>query len=483
MITIPEALHDERLLGAALDDITSWRTWLTVLKAAFALPLDEDERAIFAAVAGGRALPSKRVRELWAVVGRRAGKSRIAAALAVYSAAFLPHRLARGERGLVLVLAASRDQARVVFDFTRGFLEESPVLRREIEGITAHEIRLRNGVTIATHACSFRTVRGRTLLACIFDETAYWRDETSATPDVEVYRAILPAMMTTGGLLVSISTPYRKLGLLHAKHRDHYGVDGDDVLVVHGASTTFNPTLRPEQVRTIRSTDPEGASAELDAEFRSDLAAFFDDRTIESAIDRDRPLELPPRTAHRYSAFVDPSGGRHDVFALCIGHKEGELFVADVVRGARPPFDPQQVVKSYATLLKEYRVSQVRGDSYSAEWVVSAFKDRGINYKPADKNKSALYLEALPLFTRGAISIPDHAPLLRELRLLERATHHGGRDSVEHPRNGSDDYANAVCGCAVLARKPSYDIDAVNDALDRAYGSWGMLGGMTLITR
>ena len=431
--------------------------WLAVLKVAYALPLDDDESAIFAAVAGDRAPPSKRVRELWAVVGRRAGKSRIAAALAVYSAAFLPHRLARGERGLVLVLAASRDQARVVFDFTRGFLEKSPVLRQEIEGITAYEIRLRNGVTIATHACSFRTVRGRTLLACIFDETAYWRDETSATPDVEVSRAILPAMMTTGGLLVSISTPYRRFGLLHAKHRDHYGVDGDDVLVVQGASTVFNPTLTAEQVGTIRAGDPEGASAELDAEFRSDLAAFLDDQTIDSAIDRDRPLELPPRTAHRYSAFVDPSGGRHDVFALCIGHKEGELFVADVVRGTRPPFDPQQVVKSYASLVREYRISHVRGDSYSAEWVASAFKDCGINYEPANKNKSALYLEALPLFTRGAISIPDFVPLLRELRLLERATHRGGRDSIDHPRNGSDDYANCVCGCAASINSYSYN--------------------------
>ncbi len=35
MMTIAEALHDERLLGAAIDDITSWRTWLTVLKAAY----------------------------------------------------------------------------------------------------------------------------------------------------------------------------------------------------------------------------------------------------------------------------------------------------------------------------------------------------------------------------------------------------------------------------------------------------------------
>jgi hypothetical protein len=37
-------------------------------------------------------------------------------------------------------------------------------------------------LVIAIHANSFRTVRGRTLLACIFDEIAFWRDETSATP-------------------------------------------------------------------------------------------------------------------------------------------------------------------------------------------------------------------------------------------------------------------------------------------------------------
>ena len=71
------------------------------------------------------------------------------------------------------------------------------------------------------------------------------------------------------------------------------------------------------------------------------------------------------------------------------------------------------------------------GDRYAAEWVVSAFGEHGITYAPSDKSKSELYLEALPLFTRGAISIPDYAPLVRELRLLERQTHRGGRDTMD----------------------------------------------------
>jgi hypothetical protein len=454
--TIDRALQDKRLLGAAIGDNAPWSTWFAVLRAAFGLPLDEQQRAVFHSVAGDRGPPTKRVRELWCNVGRRGGKSRTAGALAVYQACFVKHRLAAGEVGYVLVLAASRDQARVVLDYVKGFFDASPVLKQEIASVTASEIRLKSGVIIATHANSFRSIRGRTLLAVILDEVSMWRDETSATPDLEVYRAVLPSLMTTKGMLIGISTPYRKVGLLYQKHRDYFGVDNDDVLVVQGPSTTFNPTLAQSAIDAAIADDPEGARAEWEATFRSDLAAFFDEATIEAAVDRDRPLELPPR-AHQYSAFVDPSGGRNDAFTICIGHEEGESFVADVVRGTKPPFDPQEVVKSYAALLKDYGITEVTGDGYSESWVETAFQDVGIAYQRSELKKSQLYLEALPLFMRGAVSIPDFQPLLRELRLLERSTHRSGRDTVDHGRNGSDDYANALCGCAVHAVKSGYD--------------------------
>ena len=65
-----------------------------------------------------------------------------------------------------------------MFSYIKGFLDASPILHHEIAGSTAHEITLRNGIVIAVHSTSFRTVRGRTLVACIFDEVAYWRDES-----------------------------------------------------------------------------------------------------------------------------------------------------------------------------------------------------------------------------------------------------------------------------------------------------------------
>ena len=118
---------------------------------------------------------------------------------------------------------------------------------------------------------SFRSIRGRTLLACVFDEVAMWRDEVSAIPDLEVYRAVLPALMTTSGMFIGITTPYRKLGLLYQKHRDHFGQDGDDILVVQGASTRFNPNLTQSAIDAAIADDPEAARAEWEAEFRTDL--------------------------------------------------------------------------------------------------------------------------------------------------------------------------------------------------------------------
>jgi hypothetical protein len=446
-ITIDRALMDPRLLGAALGDISPWSTWMVGLKSAFGLGLITDkERETFATIAGDRSPPEHRVREFWCLVGRRGGKSRIAAALAVFFSCFVPHSVAKGERPMVLVLAMSTDQALSVFTYAKAFLTESTVLRREIDSITRNEIRLKNGVTIAIHANSFRSVRGRTLLACIFDEVAYWRDDTSATPDTETYSAVKPGLASTSGMLIGISTPYRKTGLLHQKWRDHFGADGD-TLVVQGPTSLFNPSLSTDEIASQRAADPNAAGAEWDAEFRTELTAYLDDALIERAIDHDRPLELPPRRGIAYQAYIDPSGGvGSDSYTCCIAHKENDVYVIDLCRGTVGAFDPHQVTKAYAALLKEFRCYTVRGDFYAGEWVGSAWVGSGITYTRSPIAKSQIYQEVAPLFARGLVSLPEHPKLLRELRLLERRTHRSGKDSVDHGRNGHDDFANAMAG-------------------------------------
>ena len=460
--SIDAALQDHKLLGAALGSIESWSTWLTVLKAAFGIKLNRSERRVFASVAGSRKPPQQRVQELWAIAGRGSGKSRISAAIAVYLACFFHHDLDPGEIGYVLVLAASRDQAHTVFSYAVAFLRKSAILRKMIVSTTAHEIRLTNGVIIAVHTNSYRLVRGKTLLATVFDELSMWRDDTSANPDLETYRAVRPSLARTGGVLIGISSPYRRAGLLYAKFKDHFDADDDDVLVVRGATSVFNPTIDQAVIAKEMAKDPEGARSEWMAEFRTDISALLDDEVIDDAVDHGRPLELPPRKDLRYYTFVDASAGRHDAFTLCIGHCEGSKdevsFIADVIRGRLAPFDPRTTAQEFAALARGYGCSKIIGDHYAGEWVSGAFADAGVKYESSPLVKSALYLESLPLFNRGAVALPDHQILVRELRGLERRVHRSGKDSVDHGAHGSDDFANAVCGALYVAihdlRKP-----------------------------
>ena len=392
----------------------------------------------------------------------------MAALLAIYFAIFQRYKLSPGERAMVLVLAATTDQAKVVFNYIEAFLQNSEMLRQEIELSTQHEIRLKNGIVIAVHSNSFRCVRGRTLVAAILDEVSFWRSEESAAPDTETYSAILPSLLTTNGMLVGISSPYRRMGLLYNKHKRYFGTDSDDTLVVQGSSLTFNRTLNADAIQAQREADPTAARSEWDADFRDDISGFLDDALIDRAVDHSRPLELPPRSDIFYRAFTDVAGGSKggDAYAICIAHKskEGRLIV-DVVRARPGPFDPAEVTKEYAELCKQYRIRSIVGDAYSSEWSASTWKKEGIAYIASPLTASELYIEGLPAFTRGIVSIPDHPKLLRELRLLERTATRMGREQVTHPSGCNDDLANVVFGTLHnLAGGVGYDLETLKRA-------------------
>jgi hypothetical protein len=368
---------------------------------------------------------------------------------------------------MVLVLSPTVGQARIVIGYLQSFLESSRILQGAIVKTTAVEIHLRSNIVVAVHPPSYRSVRGRTLLAAIFDESAYWRDETSASPDVEVYRAVLPSLATTQGMLIGIGSPYRRTGLLFSKYRDNFGKDIPDTLVVQAETQTLNPTIDHRVIEAAERDDPQAALSEWRGLCRTDLASVLDEELINQAVNHGRPLELPPHPGIAYRAFVDPSGGRHDAFVIAIAHRErAGRIVADVIRGTRPPFDPQAVVREYAKLVHDYRCPRIRGDNYAGEWVAAAFKQAGISYEQSELNKSELYLEGLPIFTRGLIELPDQAVLLRELRLLERRTTRAGRDSVDHGVAGSDDHANALFGAINLCTNVALNISA--DVLARS---------------
>jgi hypothetical protein len=214
-VTILQALADPKLFGGIFSG-QSWATWRVLLAALFGLPLSAEDAAIFCRHTGRASIPTTQARELWCISGRRSGKSFVAALLAVFAAAFKRYAalLAPGEKATVAVIAADRQQARVVFRYVCGIVDRVPMLAKLVTSRSASAIELRGNVVIEVHTCSFRSTRGYSFAAVIADEAAFWRSCTSSKS----------------------SAPFGRLSKAHSRHVSRVMRRGDSPAFVARAS-------------------------------------------------------------------------------------------------------------------------------------------------------------------------------------------------------------------------------------------------------
>jgi hypothetical protein len=454
-LNIIQAIDDPALFKPAFRDAETWKAWRACLCALFALPMSEDELATFAQCTDRVQPPDKPFNEAWLVCGRRAGKSFTLSLIAVYLACFKDWRpfLTSGERGHIVIIAADRKQARVIMSYVRALLTDTRMLAELIVRETGEEIDLSNKITIEVATCSYRTIRGRTIVAALCDEIAFWQSEGSANPDEEVLSAIRPAMATVpGSMLLCASSPYARMGSLWSAHSKYFGVEDARILIWRAPTLEMNPTVPQAFIDDAYERDPATAAAEYGAEFRTDVERLLTREAVTACIDPGT-LERPVVRTHNYFGFVDPSGGSNDAFTLAISHKEGKTAILDLVRERMPPFSPEATVQEFATALKKYRISSVVGDKYSGEFVRELFRKAGVNYEPATRSKSEIYSDAVAIINSRAVDLLDNTKLTSQLIGLERRVRMGGKDQIDHAPGGHDDMANAAMGAVVLCEQ------------------------------
>jgi hypothetical protein len=141
-MNIIECVDDENLFAPFFRNKRSWSAWRVFLKALYGLPLDEHEAEIFRQFTGRTILPNTPYTEAFLVCGRRAGKSRILALLAVYITCFKDWRpyLSPGEGGYLVIVAADRKQAKTIMGYIRAFINETPMLKARIVRETQEEL-------------------------------------------------------------------------------------------------------------------------------------------------------------------------------------------------------------------------------------------------------------------------------------------------------------------------------------------------------
>lgn len=434
-----------------------WTAWRAFLAASFGLPLTEKELEIFKICTGRSKAPTKKAREVWMVCGRRARKSAIASILGVYAAAYQDHSsyLAPGERAQIPIIAKNKSEAAQIRNYVEAILTSSPELSHLIEGSPkAEEVRLRTRCDFAIRTASLSAVSSRTVPLFLGDEMAFWHTDDAANPDREIIAHVKPAQLLVPEkfkMIVGLSSPYARRGILYDKFQEHWGKDDSDILVWKAPTLMMHdtPEVRAE-VEKAYVDDEASAKAEYGAEFRDDVAAFMTEEQIKSVTGQ--YFDKEPEKGKHYVAFVDPSGGSSDSFTLAIAHFDPAIgAVVDRIEEWVAPFDPTEVVDQAAKLLKEYKVNRVSGDNYAGRTFSSMFRRLGLTYHVSELKRSDIYRNFLPLVNGKMCLLPTNEVLKKQLLLLDRRSLASGKEIIDHPKDAHDDVANAVAGVTVYA--------------------------------
>lgn len=164
--------------------------------------------------------------EMYLAFGRRSGKTRFEAVAGAHAWAedYRPSgRLSLGEWATISCHCVDKRQARTWFEYAKGLIEASPILSAEVSNITAETIESKHFTRLEVFTSNFRSARGYSMPLAILDEASFMRDEMSAQPDIELRRALVPALATLHGRLLVASSLHRRTGLMWDMHRKHYG--------------------------------------------------------------------------------------------------------------------------------------------------------------------------------------------------------------------------------------------------------------------
>ena len=448
-MTILESLADANLFGRTLKGADSWKPWLTFLKAVYGLPMSDDDLRRFHRHTGREEPRSGGYPEAVCVVGCQSGKSQVAALVGVYEAM---NAVLTGQRNVFVPLIAQdlRGAQRALFGYVKEAVTSSPLLKNEVVRETSESVELKGGVTLAVYPCRPASIRGIRAACVLIDELAFFVTSDNRAVDTEMLRAARTRTATTGGKVLILSSPYASTGVLYDLHRKNFGVEDSPVLIWQASAPQMNPTLPADYLTRMEADDFEAYQSEVLGEFRQGVSNLFDPDALEACVECG-VRERAPEAHIRYVSFVDAaSGSGKDSFTVGVCHEQSGRYVLDLIRAWRPPFNPSSVIGEASELVKRYRMSETTGDRYAPGFVNEGFRQNQIHYRQSERDRSALYLELLPLVNAQQVLLLDRPDLLRELRGLERRRGTAGRDRVDHRSGSHDDLANAAAGCLSL---------------------------------
>lgn len=423
----------------------SWGPSRVLGKAYDGLPLDATEAEVYRALTGRETVPGD-LQETWEIAGRGSGKTTRAVVQAVRAAC----RGYGNVRGVprVLLLAFVKDQAGQAFDYVQEFFDGDPELRRLIARRTRTSLDLAHGVRIETIVSNFRVVRGYNVAFAHADEVAFWWNEDSnANPDVEVFRALRPALAKVPGSRLMVTTsPWTAEGTVHQAHEMWHGKEDPHVLVTRAPTLALHPGFDAARIARAERTDPEAAASEYHVAWRVAGGSLVRPEVLDAAIEAGVVARAPeePTGDDWYTAAVDLAGGTgEDSATLTILHEEeGEggagVAVQDVLVEWRAPFDPGTMCAEAARECARFRVTVVVGDQFSEGFAAAEFRRHGIRYEVSPRKTADCVLDSIAVLNTRRVRLLDNPRARRQWTQMRRDYASGGRPTILDARRRDD---------------------------------------------
>ena len=443
------------------------------------------------------------------IIGRRGGKTTLAAIIAVFSTFKVNWRiyLSKTPIATVLVLSHSVEFSEEILDILKQLVEGSEILqrlrdpKRKNTTKTFHlkipflkpsgEIEY-SSVRVKAGAASKKTTRGSAVCTLLCDEIAYWNlSEEASEPDAEVLKEARMSLLQfkEHGTIIKMSSPGIKQGVLYEEWQKRDTLRGRYVQF-KAPSWVWNTILGKEEFQSEYRLDPDGFDTELRANFVDSISNFINAEFVDMCVIRGETFQPPSVDRNTmYSAAIDAAfkGDRFSFTVVGYNEKRVAQFVLKYWEGSKKePVKIHEVAAFIRTICKQYGINEVVADQYSFQPMRELFLQYGINLVENTFTlpyKRKIYFNLKRLINNQQIDLLDVPLQAKELKELVVEQTPSGQIRIGHPSGGSDDLADATAVAAFKAMEKAGAVQTVYGeiAMGRDYGVTTDAAGRTFV--
>jgi hypothetical protein len=418
---------------------------------------------------------------IW-VLGRRSGKTFMAAIAAVYMCfaqdEYFIKRVRKGEKWYIVTVANDLGQSKIALDNIRQLILNSP-FAQEITRETSLEIEISNNCVFQAIPASARASRGKAVVAILQDELAFSIEGDANRGAEAMYTALAPSIAQFGkyGKIIELSSPYLNSGIFYDHFRQAQSGEfpGMQALQVPTWEINVHLPFGCDFLENARKKDEETFFVEFGAQFRKNNSTLVAPEIIDAAVNKNRRTSIPQRDLMgTYVLALDPARGGEgrDAYVACIVHYEGERLVVDQFHEFEANFEiagkkEVNIAEVEYWITEQHRMYNFESiilDQYNSASTIQSlsgsFPISELTWSVSTKMKAFGKLKEL--LNSGLIELPNHKEAIKQLKNLGVIYRASGQWTVTGGKESAvDDYCFCLAGAILQATKED-SIDWIN---------------------